>query len=127
MAADPKSAVESALRAALEKVAPEHAGAPILVERPKQAGHGDFSTNIALQLAKQLKRNPRELAAQIAAAVVGNFDPPEIAGPGFINFRLRADTRLSVIARVLEHRNRRPGERQCRLRHTVTDIRCGKG
>jgi arginyl-tRNA synthetase len=106
MAADPKTEVESALRAALEKVAPEHASAPILVERPKQADHGDFSSNIALQLAKPLKRNPRELAGQIAAAVVGNFDPPEIAGPGFINFRLRSNARLAVIARILEQQSR---------------------
>src|SRR5947199_1571953 len=96
MATDPKAQVEGAVRAALAKVAPEHAGAPILVERPKQTDHGDFSTNIALQLAKQLKRNPRELAREIADAVHGdNFERPENAGPGFINFRLRAENRLS--------------------------------
>src|SRR5438034_8600928 len=104
---DPKSQVEAAIRAALAKVAPDQAGVHILVERPKQSGHGDFSTNIALQLAKQLKRNPRELAGQIAAAVVGgNFDSPEIAGPGFINFRLRSDARLAVVARILEQKSR---------------------
>jgi arginyl-tRNA synthetase len=107
MAADPKAEVEAALRAALAKVAPEHAGAPILVERPKQAGHGDFSSNIALQLAKQLKRNPRELARDIANAVAGGgFEAPEIAGPGFINFRLRSDARLAVIARILREKSR---------------------
>jgi len=105
MAADPRSEVESALRAALGKVAPEHAGAHILVERPKQAGHGDFSTNIALQLGKALKRNPRELAQEIARAVpAGAFDAPEIAGPGFINFRLRSATRLAVVHRVLREK-----------------------
>jgi arginyl-tRNA synthetase len=110
MAADPRSQVEAALRAALQKVAPEHAGAPILVERPKQAGHGDFSSNIALQLAKQLKRNPRELAGDIARAIPGgSFDAPEIAGPGFINFRLRSDARLAVIARILREKARYGG------------------
>ena len=105
MAADPKAQVESALRAALAKVAPEHAAAPILVERPKQAGHGDFSSNIALQLAKQLKRNPRDLAGEIARAVPGgSFEAPEIAGPGFINFRLRSDARLAVVARILQQK-----------------------
>ena len=105
MAGDPRSEVESALRTALSKVAPEHAGAHILVERPKQAGHGDFSTNIALQLAKSLKRNPRELAQEIARAVpAGAFDAPEIAGPGFINFRLRSGTRLAVVHRVLQEK-----------------------
>ena len=104
---DPRSQVETALRAALAKVAPEHAGAHILVERPKQAGHGDFSTNIALQLAKALKRNPRELAQEIARAVpAGAFDAPEIAGPGFINFRLRSGTRLAVVHRVLQEKER---------------------
>ena len=102
---DPKSQVEAALRAALAKVAPEHAAAHILVERPKQAGHGDFSTNIALQLSKALKRNPRELAQEIARAVpAGAFDAPEIAGPGFINFRLRSGTRLAVVHRVLQEK-----------------------
>ena len=107
MAADPKAEVEAALRAALQKIAPVHAGAPILVERPKQAGHGDFSSNIALQLSKQLKRNPRQLAEEIVAALgTGSFEPPEIAGPGFINFRLRSDTRLAVVRRVLEQKAR---------------------
>ncbi|HYL89257.1 MAG TPA: arginine--tRNA ligase [Burkholderiales bacterium] len=107
MASDPRTEVESALRAALAKVAPAQARAHILVERPKQAGHGDFSSNIALQLAKALKRNPRELAQEIARAVpTGAFDPPEIAGPGFINFRLRSATRLAVIRRILREKDR---------------------
>ena len=46
---DPKAEIEAALRAALRKIAPEHADAPLLIERPRQAEHGDFSTNIALQ------------------------------------------------------------------------------
>ena len=103
MAIDPKQQIETALRAALSKLVPEHASAPILIERPKQAGHGDFSTNIALQLAKQVGRKPRELAAELAAAVSGDaFERPEIAGPGFINFRLKAGARLAAIARVLQ-------------------------
>ena len=98
-----KTEIETALRRALGRVAPDHAGAPILLERPKQAGHGDFSSNIALQLAKQLKRNPRELAQEIAAAVTGEgFERPEIAGPGFINFRLKSGALLAVIKTVLE-------------------------
>ena len=107
MAQDPKAAVESALRAALGRIAPEHADVPILVERPKQAGHGDFSSNIALQLAKLVKRNPRDLAREIAGAIDSeSFEPPEVAGAGFINFRLRSDARLAVIARILEQKSR---------------------
>ncbi|TMH32663.1 MAG: arginine--tRNA ligase [Betaproteobacteria bacterium] len=103
MASDPTAQIEAALRAALAKVAPAHASAPILLERPKQADHGDLSTNIALQLAKQLGRRPREFAEQLAASIAGDaFERPEVAGPGFINFRLKAGARFGVIARVLE-------------------------
>jgi arginyl-tRNA synthetase len=105
MAADPKVQIERALRKALHAVAPEHAGAPIVLERPKQAGHGDFSSNVALQLAKALKKNPRELASALVSKTPldGDFmEKPEVAGPGFINFRLKAGTKARVVRRVLE-------------------------
>src|SRR6185436_2544585 len=77
-----KAEIEAALRRALAQIAPEHADTPILLERPKQADHGDFSSNVALQLAKSLKRKPRELAEAIAALATGEgFERPEIAGP----------------------------------------------
>ncbi len=107
MAADPKVQIEHALRKALHAVAPEHADAPIVLERPKQAGHGDFSSNVALQLAKALKKNPRELATSLAAKTPldGDFmEKPEVAGPGFINFRLKAGTKAGIVRRVLEQR-----------------------
>jgi arginyl-tRNA synthetase len=98
-----KAQIEAALRRALAQIAPEQANIPLILERPKQADHGDFSSNVALQLAKSLKRNPRELAREIAALATGEgFDPPEVAGPGFINFRLKSGARLSVIQRVLQ-------------------------
>jgi arginyl-tRNA synthetase len=100
---DPKSAVEAALRAALQRIAPEHAGVPLLLERPKQAEHGDLSSNVALQLAKALKRNPRQLAVEISSTIEKSelIEAAEVAGPGFINFRLKSHERLQVIARVL--------------------------
>ncbi len=103
MPSDPKSAVEAALRAALKSVAPEHADAPLLLERPKQAEHGDLSSNVALQLAKALKRNPRQLAQEICSAIPSGetLEKAEVAGAGFINFRLKSAGRLQVIARVL--------------------------
>lgn len=63
---------------------------PISFEKPRQPEHGDLTTNVAMLLAKSLKRNPRQLASEIAAHL--EFDPalvtePEVAGPGFINFR----------------------------------------
>jgi arginyl-tRNA synthetase len=104
MAADPKSQIEQALRSALRQEAPQFADVPIVLERPKQAGHGDFSSNVALQLAKALKKNPRELANALVLKVPleGDFmERPEVAGPGFINFRLKAGTKAGVVRTVL--------------------------
>jgi arginyl-tRNA synthetase len=74
-----------------------------MLERPKQAEHGDLSSNVALQLAKQLGKKPRELAAEICSKIekAEGIDAAEVAGPGFINFRLKSAGRLQVIARVL--------------------------
>ena len=60
---------------------------------------GDYQTNVAMTLAKPLKKNPRELASQIIEHfdVSGLCDPPEIAGPGFINFRICSDAITSRI------------------------------
>src|SRR3989442_9447399 len=103
MATDPRTEIEKALRKALEQEAPQFADLPIVLERPKQAGHGDFSSNIAMQLAKSLKTNPRQLAASLAARISGEFiEKAEVAGPGFINFRLKAAAKTGVVRRVLE-------------------------
>jgi arginyl-tRNA synthetase len=109
MATDPKSQIEAAVRKALEKIAPSHAKVPFVFERPKQASHGDFSLNIALQLAKSLNTKPRELAQSLADTTVSVtpsilqlIEKPEVAGPGFLNFRLKAGTKVGVIRRVLE-------------------------
>ncbi|MGH8721420.1 MAG: arginine--tRNA ligase, partial [Burkholderiales bacterium] len=91
------------LRSALVKVAPEAADTEVVIERPRDAAHGDFACNLALQLAKRLKRNPRQLAGQLAAAVAA--DPYvaglEVAGAGFINIRLTPRTGEEAVARVL--------------------------
>jgi arginyl-tRNA synthetase len=103
MAIDPKTAIEEALRKALRVEAPQFADTPIVLERPKQADHGDFSSNVALQLAKSLKTNPRQLAASLVAKISGDFlEKAEVAGPGFINFRLKAAAKSDVIRRILE-------------------------
>jgi arginyl-tRNA synthetase len=103
MALDPKGEIEKALRKALEVEAPQFADMPIVLERPKQAGHGDFSSNLALQLGKALKKNPRELANALARRIPAGdlLETPEVAGPGFINFRLKAGAKAGVIHRVL--------------------------
>ena len=60
------------------------------VERTRDASHGDFATNIAMRLAKPARKNPREIATSIVAALADNADVAkvDIAGPGFINFHL---------------------------------------
>jgi len=106
MATDPKTAIEEALRKALRDEAPAFADTPILLERPKQADHGDFSSNLALQLGKALKKNPRDFAKTLQASVSASLgdllEKTEVAGPGFINFKLKAGTKSAVIRRVLE-------------------------
>ncbi|WP_024888858.1 arginine--tRNA ligase [Luteimonas huabeiensis] len=61
-----------------------------VVERPKDRGHGDFSTNVAMLLAKPARSNPRALAQALIDALPGSelLAGVEIAGPGFVNFRL---------------------------------------
>lgn len=63
----------------------------IELERPKQSSHGDFACNVAMQLAKALKRNPREVAQAILASLPASdlVEKTEIAGPGFINIFLK--------------------------------------
>ncbi|MBC7573773.1 MAG: arginine--tRNA ligase [Herminiimonas sp.] len=82
--------------------------ADVVLERPRDPSHGDIACNIAMQLAKRLKKNPRELATALVAAVLadparaGLIDAVDIAGPGFINLRLSAAARQAVVSAVLE-------------------------
>ncbi|WP_323119717.1 arginine--tRNA ligase [Burkholderia alba] len=78
----------------------------ITLERPKAAAHGDVACNVAMQLAKPLSANPRQLAEQIVAALTahpaaqGLVDAADIAGPGFINLRLSAASKQAVVGAV---------------------------
>ena len=87
-------------------------GIPITLERPKAEAHGDVATNIALQIAKAQKKNPREVATSIAAAIRGTaefsslLDTVEVAGPGFINLRLAPAIRQQVVHEVLQRADR---------------------
>ncbi|EIN02512.1 arginyl-tRNA ligase [Paraburkholderia hospita] len=82
----------------------------ITLERPKVAAHGDVACNVAMQLAKPLRANPRQLAQQIVDALLahplakGLVDSAEVAGPGFINLRVSAASKQAVIAAVFEQR-----------------------
>ncbi len=97
----------SLIQAAVAQSLPD-AQATVLLERPKVAAHGDVATNVAMQLAKPARRNPRELAQAIVDALMaqpgaaGLIESAEIAGPGFINLRVTAAARQAVIAAVAE-------------------------
>jgi len=74
----------------------------IILERPKSAEHGDFSSNLAMQLAKPLKQNPRAIATSLINALPQSdyIAKVEIAGAGFINFFLSAQSKQTVIADI---------------------------
>ena len=77
----------------------------ITLEVPKDKAHGDLATNVAMQLTRIAKRNPRQIAEQIIEHLDrkgASIDSAEIAGPGFINFRLDKSYLYPVIQRVLE-------------------------
>ena len=118
---DPKHQIAAAVTRIIREQLPDAAGVEVAVERPREAAHGDYATNVALMLAKPAGRNPRELAqmigAALEAAIPGLIDPPEVAGPGFINVRLKAAARQQVVNAVLAQADRygrsdaRAGER----------------
>jgi len=86
-------------------------GVPVVLERPKVEAHGDLACTVALQIAKTLKKNPREVATAIADALrvnpggSGLIDAVEIAGPGFINLRIAAAAKQQVLHVVLREGN----------------------
>jgi len=101
-----KQALLAALADSLQEIAPG-SNAPAAFESPKQAAHGDFACTAAMQLAKPLKANPRELATRLIAALQAKpafqtwVQALEIAGPGFINIRLKPEAKQAVVAEVL--------------------------
>jgi len=103
MAHDVKTELTALLQQALASVAPDAAGTPILLERPRDPSHGDFATNLAMQLARALKKNPREIAQRLVNELPASplVTSAEIAGAGFINFRLDAGAKTATVAVVL--------------------------
>lgn len=75
----------------------------IVVEVPKDNSHGDYATNVAMQLARTLKKNPREIATLLLTDLHNDdIEKVEIAGPGFINFYIKNDYLYENINTVLE-------------------------
>jgi arginyl-tRNA synthetase len=100
---DIKDHLAALFRTALAKVAPEAADADVTIERPRDSAHGDFACNLALQLAKRLKKNPRQLAEQLIAAIPADAQVAslEVAGAGFVNIRLAEIAKHAAVSRVL--------------------------
>ena len=105
-----KNELLDALGAVLENLVPEDptgARAKAVFESPKVAAHGDFATTVAMQLAKPLKLSPRQLAENLKQVLLatGPFqrwvESIDIAGPGFLNFRLKASAKQQIVQEVL--------------------------
>ena len=79
----------------------------IEVLRTKSEVHGDWTTNVAMILAKELKKNPRDLAYEIISSLGDHewIDKVEIAGPGFINFFLSNEASLSYLKKLIKNRD----------------------
>ncbi len=102
-----KQELLAALADGLEQLAPG-AGERAAFESPKVAAHGDFACTAAMQLAKPLKLNPRQLADTLRSALLAMpaferwVSDIEIAGPGFINIRLKPAAKQQIVASVLK-------------------------
>ena len=98
--------MNDAIRAELARVAGV-LGAPdaqFVLERPRDSGHGDVATNLAMVVAKSQKTNPRKIAERLIAELrfpEGMIAKTEIAGPGFVNFWLGEDELVSLVRRIL--------------------------
>src|SRR3954468_2912168 len=100
---DLRSQISELMHAAREAVAPGVL-LPIVLERPKSAQHGDYASNLAMQLAKPMKRNPRDIAQALVAALPASsiLQKAEIAGSGFVNLYLKPAAKQRVVAEALQ-------------------------
>jgi len=106
---DTKAQLAALFRDAVLRKFPEAADVEVLIERPRDASHGDFATNVAMQLARRLKRKPRELAELLVeflrpglAGAKSSIAALEVAGAGFINVRLKTASKTQIIREVLD-------------------------
>jgi arginyl-tRNA synthetase len=109
MLASQKQQITDLFQAALAPIVAGTELQPIVIlERPRDPAHGDIACNIAMQLAKPLKKNPRELAQALVAALLadpartGLIESIDIAGPGFINLRVATAAKQAVVREVLD-------------------------
>lgn len=94
--------------------------AVVTVERPRNPEHGDYATNVALQVAKKVGVAPRDLAGWLVEALVSHaaIAGAEIAGPGFVNLRIAADAQGTIVANILKA-GETYGNSDAQGRHTI--------
>ncbi|GMU73388.1 MAG: arginine--tRNA ligase [Burkholderiales bacterium] len=107
---DPKSDLERLLTGHARATMTALPDVEVTLERPREAAHGDFATNVALTGAKAQKRPPREIAQAFCARAAGDpavralAESLDVAGPGFVNLTLTPEARQSVVSRILRER-----------------------
>jgi arginyl-tRNA synthetase len=103
------NSVKTVLEEKLKKVVEGLGGVdvPVVLTRPTAKNHGDYTTNIAMTLAKKLGKNPRELVEEIISIlntkykILNTIDSASVEGPGFINFRVTKDTLITEVEALL--------------------------
>jgi len=124
--ADPRQRIAAVVERVVREQVPGGSALPVVIERPRDRSHGDYATNAALALAKRAGSNPRALAQTLAAAVAGELadlvETPSIAGPGFINFRLKPDAQRRIAARVLREGDRYGRGNLYRGEHVIVEF-----
>ena len=95
---------EDKLNAALKVIGDGFDTSRVVVEQPRDPSHGDMATNAAMVLCKQAGKNPRALAEELLPLIneMAGVDSAEIAGPGFINFRLKQDVWAQLLNQILD-------------------------
>jgi arginyl-tRNA synthetase len=98
-----KAHITDLLQAAAAQMGADLSQVNIVLERPKSAEHGDFSSNLAMQLAKPMRQSPRAIAENLIKALApsAQIAKVEIAGAGFINFFLNAQSQQTVVTEIL--------------------------
>lgn len=104
-----KNIIESALNSAVQQLnSSEHLNIPtdkiaVSIERTRDVAHGDFASNLAMMLARELKSSPRQIAEKLIAALPSNplIIKVEIAGAGFMNFTLSKDAYFNELNEVM--------------------------
>ncbi len=100
----PVEKLKDEIARALREMGVEDGGGTIVLERPRNPEHGDWATNVALTLAKPLRRAPRQIAEELAGRIdasAAGVRAVEVAGPGFLNFRLAGDYLAGGLAAIV--------------------------